>query len=186
MFWPGLFSSECVLWIDIERYWYNVPSRVQRSSCFQNICACFFEDNVWFVRCFLNPILCNFSKHSEDATPQALNKTPPKISPGTEKRVGPRLLLIPVHQTSPTLRPLNNVQVPQRQRMILQPLRSPGGVNLFRHPNGQIIQLVPLHQFRAPGTQPSAQPSVQPVMFRNPGKKSVFFLSWVVLPRNTV
>ncbi|XP_032044964.1 MAX gene-associated protein isoform X6 [Aythya fuligula] len=105
----------------------------------------------------------------EDATPQALNKTPPKISPGTEKRVGPRLLLIPVHQTSPTLRPLNNVQVPQRQRMILQPLRSPGGVNLFRHPNGQIIQLVPLHQFRAPGTQPSAQPSVQPVMFRNPG-----------------
>uniref|UniRef100_A0A8B9QTC8 MAX gene-associated protein n=1 Tax=Anas platyrhynchos TaxID=8839 RepID=A0A8B9QTC8_ANAPL len=105
----------------------------------------------------------------EDATPQALNKTPPKISPGTEKRVGPRLLLIPVHQTSPPVRPLNNVQVPQRQRMILQPLRSPGGVNLFRHPNGQIIQLVPLHQFRAPGTQPSAQPSVQPVMFRNPG-----------------
>ncbi|XP_035184513.1 MAX gene-associated protein isoform X7 [Oxyura jamaicensis] len=105
----------------------------------------------------------------EDASPQALNKTPPKISPGTEKRVGPRLLLIPVHQTSPTLRPLNNVQLPQRQRMILQPLRSPGGVNLFRHPNGQIIQLVPLHQFRAPGTQPSAQPSVQPVMFRNPG-----------------
>ncbi|XP_068540004.1 MAX gene-associated protein isoform X6 [Anas acuta] len=105
----------------------------------------------------------------EDATPQALNKTPPKISPGTEKRVGPRLLLIPVHQTSPPVRPLNNMQVPQRQRMILQPLRSPGGVNLFRHPNGQIIQLVPLHQFRAPGTQPSAQPSVQPVMFRNPG-----------------
>ncbi|XP_040413664.1 MAX gene-associated protein isoform X21 [Cygnus olor] len=105
----------------------------------------------------------------EDAAPQALNKTPPKISPGTEKRAGPRLLLIPVHQTSPTLRPLNNVQLPQRQRMILQPLRSPGGVNLFRHPNGQIIQLVPLHQFRAPGTQPSAQPSVQPVMFRNPG-----------------
>ncbi|XP_066853905.1 MAX gene-associated protein isoform X11 [Anser cygnoides] len=109
----------------------------------------------------------------EDAAPQALNKTPPKISPGTEKRAGPRLLLIPVHQTSPTLRPLNNMQLPQRQRMILQPLRSPGGVNLFRHPNGQIIQLVPLHQFRAPGTQPgtqpSAQPSVQPVMFRNPG-----------------
>ncbi|XP_021257643.1 MAX gene-associated protein isoform X3 [Numida meleagris] len=111
-----------------------------------------------------------------DATPQAqaLNKTPPKISPGTEKRVGPRLLLIPVPQTSPALRPLNNVQLPQRQRMILQPLRSPGGVNLFRHPNGQIIQLVPLQHFRAPGAQPGAQPSAQPnvqqpVMFRNPG-----------------
>ncbi|XP_076200756.1 MAX gene-associated protein isoform X4 [Aptenodytes patagonicus] len=101
----------------------------------------------------------------EDATPQAVSKTPQKMSPGTEKRVGPRLLLIPVHQTSPALRPLNNTQLAQRQRMILQPLRSPGGVNLFRHPNGQIIQLVPLHQFRAAG----AQPSVQPVMFRNPG-----------------
>ncbi|KAM6359569.1 MAX gene-associated protein isoform 5-T8 [Alca torda] len=99
----------------------------------------------------------------EDATPQAT--TPPKMSPGTEKRVGPRLLLIPVHQTSPALRPVNNTQLAQRQRMVLQPLRSPGGVNLFRHPNGQIIQLVPLHQFRAAG----AQPNVQPVMFRNPG-----------------
>ncbi|XP_052549049.1 MAX gene-associated protein isoform X9 [Tympanuchus pallidicinctus] len=108
----------------------------------------------------------------EDAAPQAqaVNKTPPKIPPGTEKRVGPRLLLIPVPQTSPALRPLNNVQLPQKQRMVLQPLRSPGGVNLFRHPNGQIIQLVPLQHFRAPGAQPSAQPNVQqPVMFRNPG-----------------
>ncbi|XP_029890806.1 MAX gene-associated protein isoform X7 [Aquila chrysaetos chrysaetos] len=101
----------------------------------------------------------------EDATPPAVSKTPQKMSPGTEKRVGPRLLLIPVHQASPALRPLNNAQLAQRQRMILQPLRSPGAVNLFRHPNGQIIQLVPLHQFRAAG----AQPSVQPVMFRNPG-----------------
>lgn len=38
-------------------------------------------------------------------------------------------------------------------------------MNLFRHPNGQIIQLVPLQQVRAAG----AQPSVQPVMLRNPG-----------------
>ena len=52
--------------------------------------------------------------------------------------------------------------------MVLQPLRSPGGMNLFRHPNGQIIQLVPLQQFRAAG----AQPSVQPTMFRNPGTNS--------------
>ncbi|XP_058276826.1 MAX gene-associated protein isoform X2 [Hirundo rustica] len=101
----------------------------------------------------------------EDAVPQAANKTPPKIAPGTDKRVGPRLLLIPVHQMSSALRPLNNTQVAQRQRMVLQPLRSPGAVNLFRHPNGQIIQLVPLQQVRAAG----AQPSVQPVMLRNPG-----------------
>uniref|UniRef100_A0A8C2TRU6 MAX gene-associated protein n=1 Tax=Coturnix japonica TaxID=93934 RepID=A0A8C2TRU6_COTJA len=108
-------------------------------------------------------------KRGKTCLPQCI-VTPPKITPGTEKRVGPRLLLIPVPQTSPALRPLNNVQVPQKQRMILQPLRSPGGVNLFRHPNGQIIQLVPLQHFRAPGAQPSAQPNMQqPVMFRNPG-----------------
>ncbi|XP_027562492.1 MAX gene-associated protein isoform X6 [Neopelma chrysocephalum] len=101
----------------------------------------------------------------EDATPQAASKTPPKIAPGTDKRVGPRLLLIPVHQTPSALRPLNNTQLAQRQRMVLQPLRSPGAVNLFRHPNGQIIQLVPLQQVRTAG----AQPSVQPVMLRNPG-----------------
>ncbi|XP_057881547.1 MAX gene-associated protein isoform X4 [Melospiza georgiana] len=100
----------------------------------------------------------------EDAAPQAASKTPPKIAPGTDKRVGPRLLLIPVHQTASALRPLNT-QVAQRQKMVLQPLRSPGAVNLFRHPNGQIIQLVPLQQVRAAG----AQPSVQPVMLRNPG-----------------
>ncbi|XP_027737521.1 MAX gene-associated protein isoform X5 [Empidonax traillii] len=101
----------------------------------------------------------------EDATPQAASNTPPKVSPGTDKRVGPRLLLIPVHQTPSALRPLNNTQLAQRQRMVLQPLRSPGAVNLFRHPNGQIIQLVPLQQVRTAG----AQPSVQPVMLRNPG-----------------
>ncbi|XP_065542945.1 MAX gene-associated protein isoform X5 [Lathamus discolor] len=103
-------------------------------------------------------------KSGEDATAQGINKTS-QMSPGAEKRVGPRLLLIPVHQTSPALRPLNSMQLAQRQRMVLQPLRNPGGMNLFRHPNGQIIQLVPLQQFRATG----AQTSVQPVMFRNPG-----------------
>ncbi|XP_053800677.1 MAX gene-associated protein isoform X4 [Vidua chalybeata] len=100
----------------------------------------------------------------EDTVPQAASKTPPKIAPGTDKRVGPRLLLIPVHQTASALRPLNT-QVAQRQKMVLQPLRSPGAVNLFRHPNGQIIQLVPLQQVRTAG----AQPSVQPVVLRNPG-----------------
>lgn len=38
-------------------------------------------------------------------------------------------------------------------------------MNLFRHPNGQIVQLLPLHQLRGSNTQPN----LQPVMFRNPG-----------------
>ncbi|XP_075783280.1 MAX gene-associated protein isoform X5 [Pelodiscus sinensis] len=101
----------------------------------------------------------------EDGTSQTTTASPQDLSSGTEKRVGSRLLLIPVHQGSPALRPLHNVQLAQGHRMILQPLRSPGGVNLFRHPNGQIIQLVPLHQLRAAGTQSN----IQPVMFRNPG-----------------
>ncbi|XP_038261035.1 MAX gene-associated protein isoform X8 [Dermochelys coriacea] len=104
-------------------------------------------------------------KSGEDGSSQTTTASPQGLSSGTEKRVGPRLLLIPVHQGSPALRPLHNVQLAQGHRMILQPLRSPGGVNLFRHPNGQIIQLVPLHQLRAGGT-PS---NIQPVMFRNPG-----------------
>ncbi|XP_061467349.1 MAX gene-associated protein isoform X2 [Rhineura floridana] len=91
--------------------------------------------------------------------------SPPGLSPGAEKRMGPQLLLIPVHQGSPTLRPQQNMQVAQGKRMILQPLRNPGGVNLYRHPNGQIIQLVPLHQLQPAGPQPN----LSPVIFRNPG-----------------
>ncbi|XP_034517004.1 MAX gene-associated protein isoform X5 [Ailuropoda melanoleuca] len=88
----------------------------------------------------------------------------PHVSPNTVKRTGPRLLLIPVQQGSPTLRPVPNTQL-QGHRMVLQPVRSPSGMNLFRHPNGQIVQLLPLHQLRGSNTQPS----LQPVMFRNPG-----------------
>ncbi|XP_054986535.1 MAX gene-associated protein isoform X7 [Sorex araneus] len=90
--------------------------------------------------------------------------TTPQVSPNTVKRTGPRLLLIPVQQGSPNLRPVSNTQV-QGQRMVLQPVRSPSGMNLFRHPNGQIVQLLPLHQLRGSNTQPN----LQPVMFRNPG-----------------
>lgn len=90
--------------------------------------------------------------------------TTPQISPNNVKRTGPRLLLIPVQQGSPTLRPVQNPQLPG-QRMVLQPVRSPSGMNLFRHPNGQIVQLLPLHQIRGSNTQPS----LQPVVFRNPG-----------------
>lgn len=89
----------------------------------------------------------------------------PVLSPGTEKRMGPRLLLIPVPSGSPTVRPVRNVQLAQGQKMVLQPFRNPGGVNLFRHPNGQIVQLVPLQQLRAAGSQPKAQP----LLLRNPG-----------------
>ncbi|XP_065403875.1 MAX gene-associated protein isoform X8 [Macaca fascicularis] len=88
----------------------------------------------------------------------------PQVSPNTVKRAGPRLLLIPVQQGSPTLRPVSNTQL-QGHRMVLQPVRSPSGMNLFRHPNGQIVQLLPLHQLRGSNTQPN----LQPVMFRNPG-----------------
>ncbi|XP_077178915.1 MAX gene-associated protein-like isoform X2 [Paroedura picta] len=103
------------------------------------------------------------SNQKQGAAP--LSPSPPRLSPGAEKRMGPRLLLIPVHQGSTALRPPQNTQLGQGKRMILQPLRNPGGVNLYRHPNGQIIQLVPLHQL-----QPTVpQPSLPPVMFRNPG-----------------
>uniref|UniRef100_A0A8C3VMM5 MAX gene-associated protein n=1 Tax=Catagonus wagneri TaxID=51154 RepID=A0A8C3VMM5_9CETA len=88
----------------------------------------------------------------------------PQVSPNTVKRTGPRLLLIPVQQGSPTLRPVPNTQL-QGHRMVLQPVRSPSGMNLFRHPNGQIVQLLPLHQLRGS----NSQPNLQPVMFRNPG-----------------
>uniref|UniRef100_A0A8C0JW38 MAX gene-associated protein n=1 Tax=Canis lupus dingo TaxID=286419 RepID=A0A8C0JW38_CANLU len=48
----------------------------------------------------------------------------PQVSPNTVKRTGPRLLLIPVQQGSPTLRPVPNTQL-QGHRMVLQPVRSP-------------------------------------------------------------
>ncbi|XP_014390304.1 PREDICTED: MAX gene-associated protein isoform X8 [Myotis brandtii] len=87
-----------------------------------------------------------------------------QVSPNPVKRAGPRLLLIPVQQGSPNVRPVSNTQLPGH-RMVLQPIRSPSGMNLFRHPNGQIVQLLPLHQLRSSNTQPN----LQPVMFRNPG-----------------
>ncbi|XP_054827941.1 MAX gene-associated protein-like isoform X2 [Eublepharis macularius] len=105
------------------------------------------------------------SNQKPGAAPVSPVTSPPRLSPVAEKRMGPRLLLIPVHQGSPALRPPQNTQLAQGKRMILQPLRNPGGVNLYRHPNGQIIQLVPLHQLQPAGPQTS----LSPVMFRNPG-----------------
>ncbi|XP_016067808.1 PREDICTED: MAX gene-associated protein isoform X8 [Miniopterus natalensis] len=98
-----------------------------------------------------------------ESAPQ-ISVATPQVSPNPVKRAGPRLLLIPVQQGSPALRPVSNTQLPGH-RMVLQPIRSPSGMNLFRHPNGQIVQLLPLHQLRSSNTQPN----LQPVMFRNPG-----------------
>uniref|UniRef100_A0A8C3U3Z5 MAX gene-associated protein n=1 Tax=Catharus ustulatus TaxID=91951 RepID=A0A8C3U3Z5_CATUS len=86
----------------------------------------------------------------------------PVVTTLTSSAVSVPVILSAVN-SSPPQNPKREDAVPQR--MVLQPLRSPGAVNLFRHPNGQIIQLVPLQQVRAAG----AQPSVQPVMLRNPG-----------------
>ncbi|KAM7159383.1 MAX gene-associated protein isoform 11-T16 [Molossus nigricans] len=114
----------------------------------------------------LKPITCDLeddSDKSQENAPQ-ISVATPQVSSNPVKRAGPRLLLIPVQQGSPTLRPVSNTQLPGH-RMVLQPIRSPSGMNLFRHPNGQIVQLLPLHQLRSSNTQPN----LQPVMFRNPG-----------------
>ncbi|XP_018086530.1 MAX gene-associated protein isoform X2 [Xenopus laevis] len=79
---------------------------------------------------------------------------------GIENRLGPRLLLIPVQSGSTPVRPVQPIPQTPGQKMILQPIRSPGKLNLFRHPNGQIIQLVPLQQVRSTNVQPSNQPLV--------------------------
>ncbi|KAM6202016.1 MAX gene-associated protein [Rhynchocyon petersi] len=102
------------------------------------------------------------SQRPENASQIPVTTT--QVSPNTVKRTGPRLLLIPVQQGSPPVRPVPSTQLPGH-RMVLQPVRSPSGMNLFRHPNGQIVQLLPLHQLRGSNTQPN----LQPVMFRNPG-----------------
>ncbi|ETE67744.1 MAX gene-associated protein, partial [Ophiophagus hannah] len=91
--------------------------------------------------------------------------SPPGLPRGAEYRMGTRFILIPVQQCSSTLRPSQNMQLASGKRVVLQPLRHPGAVNLYRHPNGQIIQLVPLQQLQTSG----AQSSLQPIMLRNPG-----------------
>uniref|UniRef100_D4A6F9 MAX gene-associated protein n=1 Tax=Rattus norvegicus TaxID=10116 RepID=D4A6F9_RAT len=61
-------------------------------------------------------------------------------------------------------RPENAPQIP-----VTTPQISPNNVKRtgprLLHPNGQIVQLLPLHQIRGSNTQPS----LQPVVFRNPG-----------------
>ncbi|XP_063803982.1 MAX gene-associated protein isoform X3 [Pseudophryne corroboree] len=83
--------------------------------------------------------------------------SPTAVTSGLDKRLGPRLLLIPVSTGSTPVRPVQCVQTAPGQKMVLQPIKTPNGVNLFRHPNGQILQLVPLHQVRTGNTQQSSQ-----------------------------
>ncbi|XP_044127733.1 MAX gene-associated protein isoform X3 [Bufo gargarizans] len=92
----------------------------------------------------------------------ALN--PSKVTSGPGKRLGPRLLLIPVNSSSSPSRPVQRVQSSPGQKMVLQPIKTTCGVTLFRHPNGQIVQLVPLQVQSS-----NVQPSRQQVIIRNPG-----------------
>ncbi|XP_075700971.1 MAX gene-associated protein isoform X2 [Rhinoderma darwinii] len=91
--------------------------------------------------------------------------SPSGVTPGLEKRLGPQLLLIPVNNASAPARPTKCVQTSAGQKMVLQPIKSANGVTLFRHPNGQIIQLVPLQQVNSA----NIQPSIQQYVIRNTG-----------------
>ncbi|XP_044127738.1 MAX gene-associated protein isoform X7 [Bufo gargarizans] len=111
---------------------------------------------------------------SKDILPSQQNKTvsnspvpalnPSKVTSGPGKRLGPRLLLIPVNSSSSPSRPVQRVQSSPGQKMVLQPIKTTCGVTLFRHPNGQIVQLVPLQVQSS-----NVQPSRQQVIIRNPG-----------------
>ncbi|XP_040267666.1 MAX gene-associated protein-like isoform X4 [Bufo bufo] len=112
---------------------------------------------------------------SKDSLPSQQNKTvsnstvpalnPSKVTSSPGKRLGPRLLLIPVNSSSSPSRPVQCVQSSPGQKMVLQPIKTTSGVTLFRHPNGQLIQLVPLQQVQSSNVQPSRQQ----VIIRNPG-----------------
>ncbi|CAI9551637.1 unnamed protein product [Staurois parvus] len=86
------------------------------------------------------------------------------LTSGVDKRLGPRLLLIPVSNGSNPVRPVQSVQTSPGQKMVLQPIKGPNGINLFRHPNGQIIQLLPLQQIQSTNVQQN-----QRVVIRSPG-----------------
>ncbi|XP_056402642.1 MAX gene-associated protein isoform X2 [Hyla sarda] len=85
------------------------------------------------------------------------------------KRLGPRLLLIPVNSSSASSsRPVQCLQTSPGQKMVLQPIKRSNGATLFRHPSGQLIQLVPLQVNSA-----NSQQSRQHIVIRNPGSVGV-------------
>ncbi|XP_014050333.2 MAX dimerization protein MGA a isoform X1 [Salmo salar] len=65
--------------------------------------------------------------------------------PGTSNSV--RMACPPTSQTPTPLIPLTPLAA--GRRMVLQPVRSASGTTLYRNPNGQLIQLVPLSQLQA-------------------------------------
>ncbi|XP_069773270.1 MAX dimerization protein MGA a isoform X2 [Narcine bancroftii] len=99
--------------------------------------------------------------------PKTSNSSTPDLSKAT-KTEGPQLLLIPM-QSGPPVQPVQNLQLTPGEKMILQPIRCPGG-KLFQHPNGQIIQLVPLSN-SGPVSRPNLHQMVT-LAVRNPGSVS--------------
>ncbi|XP_073442542.1 MAX gene-associated protein isoform X2 [Dendrobates tinctorius] len=97
--------------------------------------------------------------------PVTASALPSGASSEHQKRLGPRLLLIPVNSASTSSRPVQCVQSPPGQKIVLQAIKSPNGATLFRHPNGQIIQLVPLQKVNSDNVQQSRQQ----VIIRNTG-----------------
>ncbi|XP_072425378.1 MAX gene-associated protein-like isoform X1 [Chiloscyllium punctatum] len=97
--------------------------------------------------------------------PEAANSVTSDSSKAV-KTNGPRLLLIPAQSGTSSIRPVQNLQLSPGQKLILQPLKCPDG-NLFRHPNGQIIQLVPLTNVGS-GARPNLHQMVT-LNLRNPG-----------------
>ncbi|KAJ8291136.1 hypothetical protein GJAV_G00021790 [Gymnothorax javanicus] len=99
--------------------------------------------------------------------PKVITVSPPPRAPG------PRMVLLPVPPPpsagpkgpapgAPGVRPAAPMipSLSPGQKMVLQPVRRSSGTTLYRHPNGQLVQLVPLSQLRA----------VQPnLLIRNPG-----------------
>ncbi|XP_072896417.1 MAX dimerization protein MGA a isoform X1 [Hemitrygon akajei] len=101
------------------------------------------------------------SKH-----PETSNSTPdlPKATKTEESQ----LISLPVQSGLP-VRPVQNLQLTPGQKVILQPLRYPVG-KLFQHPNGQIIQLVPLAN-SGTVSQPNLHQMIT-LAVRNPGSVS--------------
>ncbi|XP_072555422.1 MAX dimerization protein MGA a isoform X2 [Paramormyrops kingsleyae] len=103
-----------------------------------------------------SPTVAAVLKNLEETSP---TKGTVAKSPGSAA-APPRMLLIPVSQAVPTVRPATTAAITPGQKMILQPVRGTTGTNLYRHPNGQLVQLVPLSQLRA----------IQPnLVIRSPG-----------------
>ncbi|KAG9336381.1 hypothetical protein JZ751_002728 [Albula glossodonta] len=95
--------------------------------------------------------------HQKDGNTPLKTKVSPSLGGAA---LGPRMILIPFTPPASGVRgpaprtPGSRTAVPSftpptpGQRMVLQPVRSSSGTTLYRHPNGHLIQLVPLNQLR--------------------------------------